>query len=53
MVDDYTNPMWIPDAAINPQSQSKEEKKRAEILDWTLEIKEVSLILNLKTEEIL
>ena len=55
IVYDYTKPMWIPTAAINPQSQCLKERRkqnRVDILDWTLEIKEVSLLLNLETEEI-
>ena len=51
----YTNPLWIPTAAKNPQSQCLKRRKRQnriDILDWTLEKKEVSLILNLDTEEI-
>ena len=49
IVYDYTNTMWIPTAAINPQSQSlkgRRKQSRVDILDWTLEIKEVSIILN-------
>ena len=55
MVYDYTNPMWIPNAAINPQSQcpkGRKKQNRVDILDWTLEIKDLSLLLNLQTEEI-
>ena len=53
LVYEYTNPLWIPTAAINPQSQClkrRRKQNRVDILDWTLEIKEVSLILNLKIE---
>ena len=55
IVYDYTNPMWIPNAVQNPQSnclKGPRKQNRIDILDWTLEIKEVSLILNLYTEEI-
>ena len=55
MVYDYTNPMWIPNAAINPQShcpKGRKKQNRVDILDWTLEIKELSLLLILQTEEI-
>ena len=55
MVYDYTNPMWIPNAAINPQSQcpiGRKKQSQVDIIDCALEIKEVSLILNLETEEI-
>ena len=47
--------MWIPNAAINPQLQcpkGRKKQNRVDILDWTLEIKEVSLLLYLQTEEI-
>ena len=52
---DYTNPTWIPSAIKNAQSNcltGVRKQNRIDILDWTLEIKEVSLILNLDTEEI-
>ena len=55
IVYDYTNPMWIPNAIKNAQSNYKKgprKQNRIDILDWTLEIREVSLILNLDTEEI-
>ena len=55
VVYDYTNHMWISTAGINPQPQcpkGRRKQYRFDILDWTLEIKEVSLILNLETEEI-
>ena len=51
----YTNPIWIPNAVQNPHSnclKRPRKQNRIDILDWTLEIKEVSLILNLDTEEI-
>ena len=53
IVYDYTNPLWIPTTAKNPNSQCLKGRRRQnqiDILDWTLEIK-VSLILNLDTEE--
>ena len=52
---DYTNPLWIPSAIKNAQSncmKGPRKQNRIDILDWTLEIREVSLILNLDTEEI-
>ena len=55
IVYDYTKPLWIPTAAKNPQSQclkGRRRENRIDILDWTIEIKEVSLILNLDTEEV-
>ena len=55
IVYDYTNPMWIPNAIKNAQSncmKGPRKQNRIDILDWTLEIREVSLILNLDTEEI-
>ena len=55
IVYDYTNPTWIPSAIENAQSNcltGVRKQNRIDILDWTLEIKEVSLILNLDTEEI-
>ena len=55
IVYDYTNPTWIPSAIKNAQSNcltGVRKQNRIDILDWTLEIKEVSLILNLDTEEI-
>ena len=51
----YTNPTWIPSAIKNAQSNcltGVRKQNRIDILDWTLEIKEVSLILNLDMEEI-
>ena len=55
IVYDYTNPMWIPSAIKNAQSncmKGPRKQNRIDILDWTLEIHEVSLILNLDNEEI-
>ena len=55
IVYDYTNPMRIPNAIKNAQSncmKGPRKKNRIDILDWTLEIREVSLLLNLDTEEI-
>ena len=55
IVYDYTNPTWIPSAIKNAQSNcltGVRKQNRIDILDWTLEFKEVSLILNLDTEEI-
>ena len=55
IVYDYTNPMWIPNAIKNAQSncmKGPRKQNRIDILDWTLEIHEVSLILNLDNEEI-
>ena len=55
IVYDYTNPMWIPNAIKNAQSncmKGPRKQNRIDILDWTLEIREVSLILNLDNEEI-
>ena len=55
IVYDYTNPMWIPNAIKNALSNCKKGPKkqnRIDIIDWILEIREVSLILNLDTEEI-
>ena len=52
---DYTHPMLIPSAIKNAQSNCMEgprKQNRIDILDWTLEICEVSLILNLDNEEI-
>ena len=54
IVYDYTNPKWIPNAIKNAQSncmKGPRKQNRIDILDWTLEIREVSLILNLDTEE--
>ena len=47
--------IWITNAIKNAQSncmKGSRKQNRIDILDWTLEIKEVSLILNLDTEEI-
>ena len=47
--------MWIPTAAINPQSQclkGRRKQNRVDIFDWTLEAEEMSFILNLETEEL-
>ena len=55
IVYDYTNPLWIPSAIKNAQSncmKGPRKQNRIDILDWTLEIREVSLILNLDPEEI-
>ena len=55
IVYDYTNPMWIPNAIKNAQSncmKGPRKQNRIEILDWTLEIRVVSQILNLDTEKI-
>ena len=55
IVYDYTNPIWIPNAIKNAQSncmKGPRKQNRIDILDWPLEIKEISLILNLETEEI-
>ena len=55
IVYDYTNPMWIPNAIKNAQSncmKGPRKQNRIDILDWSLEIREVSLIFNLDTEEI-
>ena len=55
IVYDYTIPMWTPNEIKNAQSncmKGTRKQNRIDILDWTLEIKEVSLILNLDTEEI-
>ena len=55
IVYDYTNPMWIPSAIKNGQSncmKGPRKQNRIDILDWTLEIREVSLILNPDNEEI-
>ena len=54
LVYDYTYPMWISTAVINPQSNCPKRHRKhnqVDILDWTLEIKEVSLLLNLEAEE--
>ena len=54
IVYDYTNPRWIPNAIKNAQSncmKGPRKQNRIDILDWTLEIREVSLILNLDTEK--
>ena len=45
LVYDYTNPMWVPSEIQNPQSnclKGPRKQNRIDILDWTLEIKEVS-----------
>ena len=55
IVYDYTNSMWIPSAIKNAQSncmKGPRKQNSIDILDWTLEIREVTLILNLDTEEI-
>ena len=56
IVYDYTNPIWIPSAINSVQSncmKGPRKQNRIDILDWTLEIRDVSLILNLDNEEIL
>ena len=55
IVCDYTNPMWIPNEIENAQSncmKGPRKQNRIDILDLTLEIEEVSLTINLDTEEI-
>ena len=55
IVYDYTNPMWTPSAIKNAQSnclKGPRKQNRIDILDWTLVIREISLILNLDNEEI-
>ena len=55
IVYDYTNPTWISSAIKNAQSNcltGVRKQNRIDILDWTLEIREVSLLLSLDTEEI-
>ena len=55
IVNDYTNPTWIPNAVKNANSncmKGPRKQNRINILDWTLEIREVSLILILDTEKI-
>ena len=55
IVYEYTNFMWIPNAVQNPQSnclKGPRKQNRIDILDLTLELKELSLILKLDTEEI-
>ena len=55
LVYDYTNPMWVPSAIQNLQSnclKGPRKQNRIDMLNLTLEIKEVSLILNLDTNEI-
>ena len=55
IVYDYNNPMWIPTAAINPQSncpKGRGKQNQVDILDQNLETKEVSLLLNLEADEI-
>ena len=55
IVYDYRNPTWIPFEIKNAQSNcltGVRKQNRIDILDWTLEIREISLILNLDTEEI-
>ena len=55
LVYDYTNPLWVPNEIKNAQSNclsGVKTQNRIDILDWTLEIKEVSIILNLDTKEI-
>ena len=51
IVYDYTNPMWIPSAIKNAQSncmKGPRKQNRIDILDWTLEIREVSLMIKSK-----
>ena len=48
---DYTNPMWIPNENKKAQSnflKGPRKQNRIDILDWTLEIKEVSSIVIFK-----
>ena len=55
LVYDYTDELWIPTASKNRQSNCKGGRKvqsRLDFLDWTLSLSEVSLILNLETNEI-
>ena len=55
IVYDYTNTMWIPSAIKNAQSncmKGPRKQNRIDILDWTLEIREISLILNLDNKKI-
>ena len=55
IVYDYTNPTWIPSAIKNAQSNcltGVRKQNKIDILEWTLEIREVLLILNLDTEHI-
>ena len=55
IVYDYTNPMWISNAIKNAQSncmKGPRKQNRIDIFDWTLEKREVSLILNSDTQEI-
>ena len=52
---DYTNQLWIPSAIKNAQSncmKGPRKQNRIDILDWTLEIREISIILNLDNDEI-
>ena len=47
--------MWIPFEIKNAQSNGMKgprKQNRIDLLVWTLELREVSLILNLDTEEI-
>ena len=55
LVYDYTDESWIPTASKNRQSNFKGGRKvqsRLDFLDWTLSLSEVSLTLNLETNEI-
>ena len=56
IVYNYTNPMWMPNAIKNAQSncmkRPRKQKQNRYTRDWKLLKKEVSLILNLDTEEI-
>ena len=55
LVYDYTYESWTPTASKNKQSNCKGGRKvqsRLDFLDWTLSLSEVSLTLNLETNEI-
>ena len=55
LVYDYTDESWIPTASKNRQSNFKGGRtvqSRLDFLDWTLSLSEVSLTLNLETNEI-
>ena len=55
LVYDYTDESWKPTASKNRQSNCKAGQKvqnRLDFIDWTLSFSEVSLILNLETNEI-
>ena len=51
----YNDPLWITSASLNPPSNrpgGRRHQNQTELLDWTIEIREVSILLNLETEEI-